>query len=347
MGDIEPEEESFPLVCKFGAQVLPVVYTANTTVRQLKEDLFALTNVRPERQKFLGLAKGRIPADSAKLQECNLRPGQRFILMGTPEADIPADITSTKLLEYSVDEEGYEADAQNDQDIASLPENIEALQYRLGEGQREIIIMHAPRPGKRLLVLDIDYTVFDCKSERLDISILKRPHLDQFLGLVYKYYDIAFWSQTSWRWVEAKLTEMGLLLHHDFRVSFILDREHMISVTDRNYYQRKQKEKRKDGEDKKVKKYEVKPLAVIWNKFPQWFHAANTVHVDDLERNFVMNRRNGLRISAYRNAATAYRTDRELLLLGAFLVSVKDCSDFRDLELNAWREQVLALCQQQ
>lgn len=33
----------------------------------------------------------------------------------------------------------------------------------------------------------------------------------------YKFYDIAFWSQTSWMWVEAKLTEMGILLATDYQ----------------------------------------------------------------------------------------------------------------------------------
>lgn len=31
------------------------------------------------------------------------------------------------------------------------------------------------------------------------------------------HYDLAFWSQTSWKWVEAKLTEMGILFATDYR----------------------------------------------------------------------------------------------------------------------------------
>jgi len=50
--------------------------------------------------------------------------------------------------------------------------------------------------------------------------------------------DIVFWSQTSWKWslfsssgcsthlfrLEIKLTELGILLHPDYRVCFVLDK---------------------------------------------------------------------------------------------------------------------------
>ena len=37
---------------------------------------------------------------------------------------------------------------------------------------------------------------------------------------VYQYYDICFWSQTRWSWIEAKLTEMGILYSTNYQVSF-------------------------------------------------------------------------------------------------------------------------------
>jgi len=40
---------------------------------------------------------------------------------------------------------------------------------------------------------------------------------------------------------------------------------------------------------------QVKPLGVIWGKFPQWSRT-NTVMVDDLRRNFIMNPENGLKV---------------------------------------------------
>lgn len=46
---------------------------------------------------------------------------------------------------------------------------------------------------------------------------MKRPHMDSFLTAVYEYYDLAIWSQTSWRWLELKLTELGFLNNPNYR----------------------------------------------------------------------------------------------------------------------------------
>ena len=45
----------------------------------------------------------------------------------------------------------------------------------------------------RLLVLDIDYTIFDCKSPSETITVLKRPYLDTFLALVWGRLPV--WAQ--------------------------------------------------------------------------------------------------------------------------------------------------------
>jgi ubiquitin-like domain-containing CTD phosphatase 1 len=141
--------------------------------------------------------------------------------------------------------------------------------------------------------------------------------------------------------VEAKITEMGILFSTEYRVTFILDRSSMPRVEDHHYYKRK-----RDSSKSEVKYYEIKPLQLIWDKVPGFYNAKNTIHVDDLSRNFIMNQRNGLKISAYKNAHQTYRTDRELLLLGYYLVSVKDCEDFQTLNLNGWRDHILQMAGQ-
>jgi NLI interacting factor-like phosphatase len=75
----------------------------------------------------------------------------------------------------------------------------------------EVHFIVQPRPGKKLLVLDLDHTLLDFSGRATgslpgDLAALKRPHMDAFLTLVYREYDIAVWSQTSWRWLELKLT---------------------------------------------------------------------------------------------------------------------------------------------
>jgi hypothetical protein len=44
--------------------------------------------------------------------------------------------------------------------------------------------------------------------------------------------------------------------------------------------------------------HQVKPLQIIWSKFPQW-SCANTVHLDDLSRNFALNPGCGLKVGHY------------------------------------------------
>ncbi|XP_028343306.2 ubiquitin-like domain-containing CTD phosphatase 1, partial [Physeter macrocephalus] len=42
-------------------------------------------------------------------------------------------------------------------------------------------LLHPPREGKKLLVLDLDYTLFDCKTLAGSMDDLKRPFLNEFM----------------------------------------------------------------------------------------------------------------------------------------------------------------------
>ena len=187
----------------------------------------------------------------------------------------------------------------------------------------ELRVLHAPRPGKKLLVLDLDYTLFDHKSKANHMHELKRPYVDEFLAASYENYDIVVWSQTSWRWLEAKLTELGFLTSPNYHISFVVDKSAMFTVESNVKGNKRQ--------------HEVKALELIWRKFPQW-SAANTVHVDDLARNFAMNPKSGLKIKAYRNAAFAKNSDRELLFLTQYLRLIASVDDFDELDFGEWHE---------
>ena len=87
----------------------------------------------------------------------------------------------------------------------------------------EIQFINPPRRNTKLLVLDLDHTLMDfsCRFDYM-AEQLKRPYLDAFLAKTYVYYDIVVWSQTNFKWLELKLTELGMLNRKDYKICFAL-----------------------------------------------------------------------------------------------------------------------------
>ena len=47
--------------------------------------------------------------------------------------------------------------------------------------------------------------------------------------------------------------------------------------------------------------FDCKPLPLLWAKFPELYNEQNTVMLDDLARNYVYNKQNGLVIRPFRS----------------------------------------------
>jgi ubiquitin-like domain-containing CTD phosphatase 1 len=96
----------------------------------------------------------------------------------------------------------------------------------------EFLFINQPRRNTKLLVLDLDHTLMDfsCRFDYM-AEQLKRPYLDTFLAQAYLYYDIAVWSQTNFKWLELKLTELGMLNRSDYKICFALVRNIYISYS--------------------------------------------------------------------------------------------------------------------
>lgn len=193
------------------------------------------------------------------------------------------------------------------------------------------------RPGHRLqcVLLTFHYTsehrlsaILDTKpltNGQIPIEYCIRPFLHQFLEDVYSYYDIVIWSQTHWQWIDIKLSEMGMLqTDRKYKVTFILDKGPMFLVYS----------KRND----ELYKHHVKPLEVIWRKAIGKWDASNTVHIDDLSRNFALNTENGLKVKAFKDASQLglqASRDRELLLLSRYLIHIAESGkDFRSFDFK-------------
>lgn len=174
----------------------------------------------------------------------------------------------------------------------------------------------------------------------MDIQVLRSSrYAAAFTSLVppKKFSDKlkSVWSQTSWRWLEVKLTELGMLTHPGYKITFVLDKTSMFQIVSTN----------KSG--KSLTHY-VKPLQIIWSKFPQW-SSKNTVHLDDLKRNFALNMSSGLKCTGYyrkkrkKGKSAGGVNDTELLGLGRFceLLATTEVKDnFDDVDFDCWHDYV-------
>ena len=109
------------------------------------------------------------------------------------------------------------------EDAASYRGDSVYLKLHRLSSKTAIQFINPPRRNTKLLVLDLDHTLMDfsCRFDYM-AEQLKRPHLDAFLAKSYVYYDIAVWSQTNYKWLELKLTELGMLNRKDYRICFAL-----------------------------------------------------------------------------------------------------------------------------
>ncbi|PWN35199.1 uncharacterized protein FA14DRAFT_160452, partial [Meira miltonrushii] len=253
------DEEHYCYTAKYGKVNVEVRLGISDSVQDLKAILFSMTDVPPERQKILGLARGKLPIDSTSLGEIVYPPaslrdsphpatGEKRItisLIGTP---LDQTFKDPEVETGKGDGKGKKSESLGDIDYSD-PETVKTLEtvpssdpHALTKLERAISrfsltfpIMHEPRKNLKggLLVLDLDYTIADTKRllhYQVSAREAERPGLHEFLTAVYPYYDICVWSQTSYWWLEAKLTEMGCLTHPGYQISFVLDRTPMFSV---------------------------------------------------------------------------------------------------------------------
>lgn len=155
----------------------------------------------PERQKLIGLkCKNKQPAtDEVKLEHLEIKPNSKVMMIGSKEKDIS-----------SVNDEELLASNQNVVNDLDIPDEVEISVEQCSENlakierrvkEYKVQILNPPRPGKKLLVLDIDYTLFDHRSVAENALQLMRPYLHEFLTEAYKDYDLIIWSATSMKWI--------------------------------------------------------------------------------------------------------------------------------------------------
>ena len=87
--------------------------------------------------------------------------------------------------------------------------------------------------------------------------------------------------------------------------------------------------------------FDCKPLPLLWARFPGIYTEDNTIMLDDLRRNFVFNRQNGLVIRPFKRAHLTRDTDKELLHLTDYLLAIAFLPSLRTLHHSHWEAFVV------
>lgn len=305
--------EELTLTVKWSGKEYTVRVCGDDSVAELKRRICELTNVLPKRQKLLYPKIGnKLADDTVLLSQLPLKSSLKMTMIGTVEDEIIVDpVDSPEIID------DFELGQEEAVDIKDKEVNKQKLRRRVS--QYKIKLRNPSREGKKLLVLDIDYTLFDHRSTAENPLQLMRPYLHEFLTAAYAEYDIMIWSATSMKWVELKMEELGVLTNPNYKITALLDHLAMITV---------------QSDSRGI--FDCKPLGLIWDQFPEFYSSKNTIMFDDLRRNFVMNPQNGLAIKPFRKAHANRDSDQELVKLTQYLLAIADLDDLSNLDHGRW-----------
>lgn len=325
-----PEAPPLEFNTTFQGQKLTLRVKRDGVVADLKAAITDETQVPAKRQKLIGLVKGALPPDESRLAELvgprGETPPTKFLLMGTPDDKLFVDPKDRDDLHEVVNDLAPDFDYQGLCDEWHRSRRHAATLSKF-TAKTEINWLTPRRKGKKLLVLDLDHTLLDFNRHDAPTDVSansKRPGMDAFLEAVYEDYDFVIWSQTHWRWLELKLTALGMLASPKYKICFVMDKTSMFRIVS----------KKKDGTEFK---HAIKPLRIIWDKVEGW-NAANTLHLDDLSRNFALNPRSGVKCRAYHRDKPDASSDVELPALAAYLAHVARCpKGLSSFDHGKWR----------
>ena len=143
-------------------------------------------------------------------------------------------------------------------------------------------------------------------------------------------FDIIIWSANSMKWIMVKLKELGLVGDDvPFNIVACMDYTAMLTLSSSEL-----------GDDRKRKRrsatFDCKPLQVLWSRFKE-YHPSTTIMFDDLRRNFILNKKQGLVIKPFRNATTSGRSDQEFRRLMPYMAILAGLDSFEDMDHDNWK----------
>ena len=149
------------------------------TVAQLQEILEEKSGVPVSNQKLMWPGKKKNDsANELEVAALGLKPSQKIVMVGSAVA--------RKLVKPSAEEEAMIVnDLHMTPEEMVAPDKCEKNLKKVENAIKRFEIKETfavPRAGKKLLVLDVDYTFFDHRSPAETAAELMRPFLHEFLG---------------------------------------------------------------------------------------------------------------------------------------------------------------------
>lgn len=325
-----PDVVSLPL--KWRTETFELALPATATLADAKAAAAAHTGIAPATLKLLGAKTkaGKPATDGGAVGDLSLKPGVRLMLLGTPAAASAALEAAAKAApapDPDVGDDGGDWVASGataaELDVRACPHAADRLAKRCAAFK--LVLRVPPRVGKKMLVLDIDHTLFDLGSTAECAADLARPHLHTMLAAAHPHYDIIIWSANSMKWIEVKMRELRLASHPDFQLTAYMDALAMVTVRTPAHGV-----------------FNAKPLEVLWSNLAdahgghRHWGPHNTIMFDDLRRNYVFNPESGLVVTPYRKAATNRGSDDELLRLTKYLLAIAELPTFDGLRHSRW-----------
>jgi RNA polymerase II subunit A small phosphatase-like protein len=180
--------------------------------------------------------------------------------------------------------------------------------------------MASSRP---LLILDLDETLIHGSESRLHrdadfrvgpFHVYRRPHLEEFLTGVAEHCSLAIWSSASSGYVAAIAEQLAA---HVPKWEFVWSRQHCVERLD--------PELRDACFLKDLKK--VKRLGYPLDR---------VLIVDDSREKLARNYGNAIYVAPF----TGEQEDQELLMLGTYIASLRQETNFRKIEKRGWRTKL-------